>query len=692
MVPVSSRGVSWALGALVALAYATVLVGGQTFADAGWLTAVAPARLAAADAVAAGQVPGWWHEAGFGVPLLAEPGHGAAYPPIWLAAGPAALDAIAIAHLWLLALGTAALAGRLGADPAGRLLAGAAVALSATAAGALITGHLFALAWSPLAAERAFALAEARDRRSRIRRALAVAGCVAAAALGGAPAIVAGTIATVIAVGLARGRGPGGAWTAAAAAAGVAVAAIQLAPALLHELAGHAAGAPRSRPAIRLVELLAPGTTAVHGATLGGGAAVLALAVLARSRWLVVPLALAAAAAAGALPLALAWVWLGALAGAGLSALTREPPWRATRRWALAVAGVLVVAAIAVALARNPIAAAVDRAGLDGPALVEPALVHAGVAAAFAVVAIALTIAAAYRRQPALAALAALVALVEVALAGRAAVPRIARPDRPGLVAPLAAEVPTRVLRHPRPTRLTDDLARAAGASAARHGVAAVPGRDPARLAAEDRLVTATAASAARLLDRYAIDRAIVPASIVTAAGLRELARHGDHALVASDARRPPAFWVSRWRHVPDDVAVAALVPPPGRPAEPAGTVLLAGAGPPGGGDELAAPRPCRLERAGVNRVVLGCEVTAPGRAVLLDAWAPGWSATVDGRPARVERADLITRAVPVAAGDRTIVLSYRPPGLALGAAITLLALINAALLAWLTRRGGRWT
>ena len=79
--------------------------------------------------------------------------------------------------------------------------------------------------------------------------------------------------------------------------------------------------------------------------------------------------------------------------------------------------------------------------------------------------------------------------------------------------------------------------------------------------------------------------------------------------------------------------------------------------------------------------------VTARGYAVVLDAWAPGWSATVDGRDATVARADLIARAVRVEPGARHIVFRYRPPGLLVGAAISALALLNAALLLVLARR-----
>ena len=704
----TSRGLAWTLGALIALAYASVLIGGETFADPTWLGQVAPARHAAGDAITRGELPAWWHEAGLGAPLLAEGTHGALYAPTWLAAlSSAALDAIALAHLWLLAIGTALLAGRLGADAPGRLLAGAAAALAAVTGGALVGGALFSLAWAPLAAERAFALAGATERNTRIRAALAVTACLTAAALGGAPPVADGSIATVIVVGAVVGFGTaprrgwpgavrGAAWCAAAAAGSVALAAVQIAPALLHDASGHAVGPARVTPGIGLVELLAPGAAGATGALLGGGAAVIALASLARSRWLAWPIALVAGAAAGVVPAALAWVWLAALAGAGLTALTREPPARPTWISAATTVGAMAAALAACAALRNSIARTVDqtsgRAG-DGAELVEHAITRGGVAVGFAAATVALALVAAHRRQAALTAGAALLALVEIVLAGRAALPRRPRHEPPALLAALEDIAPARVFRNVA-TRVRDDgpravtdaaLAHAAGASASPIGIAAVPGRDPGRLAIEDRLPAATASVAARYLDRYSVPYAIVPSSVVIAAGLREVATSGDDALVAVEPRRPRAFWASRWRHVDDAAALDALAPPPGRTAEPLGTVLVAGAGD-AGGDDKAAPRPCALARPADAVARLTCDVTAPGYAVLLDAWAPGWSATVDGRAVTVERADLVARAVRVAPGDRAIVFRYTPPGLWLGAAISALALLNAALLFWLSR------
>ena len=758
----------WALGALVALAYTSVLAGGETFAHLGWLGEVTPARYAAGDAIAGGRVPGWWSEAGFGVALLAEPQHGALYPPAWLAAlGGRALDVVAILHLWLLAAGTAALSRRLGADTAGGLLAGAAVALSAMAAGALVGGALFTLAWAPLAADRAFALARAvtgpaaradadgargdvrggtgadgvrgnevagsvadgarggwfvAQRARRVRLALEVAGCLTACALGGMPVLSDAAIGTVLVAGLARGGWRALAWCGAAVVASLLLAAIQIAPALILAAGGHTAGVAWDAPGVALFELAAPGVSGAHGALYGGGAAVVALALCTRSRWLAVPAVLVLASLARPPIAALAWAWIAALAGAGLGVVTREPPSRTTIVPPAVVLGVLATLLIALAAARYPLAAAVDRAGLDGAAVIEHAQWRGVIALGFAAAALALAIAAAHRRDGALIAVAALVALAEVAIAGRTALPRRPRDAAdPPLVEALARAAPTRVLRNIAPVRGEHDergerdatpggrgerdatprgrgeraqmtldaaIAHAAAATMAPRGVAAVPGTDPARLALEDRLPAATASVASRMLDRYAIEHALVPATVVTAADVTQLAQDRDEALVATAPRRPRGFWVSRWAHASDDEVLAAFAPPPGQAAAPLGTVFPAGRGD-SGGDMLAAPRPCTVARPHAGEVRLTCDVTAPGYAVLLDAWAPGWTATVDGRDVAVERADLIARAVRVGPGARVIVFRYTPPGFWLGAAVSALALLNAGLLVWLTRRRG---
>jgi uncharacterized membrane protein YfhO len=67
----------------------------------------------------------------------------------------------------------------------------------------------------------------------------------------------------------------------------------------------------------------------------------------------------------------------------------------------------------------------------------------------------------------------------------------------------------------------------------------------------------------------------------------------------------------------------------------------------------------------------------------LLDAYAPGWSATVDGKSAPIERVDLLARAVWIDEGRHRIEMTYRTPGLRLGSAVAALAWLNL-LVGWL--------
>ncbi len=74
--------------------------------------------------------------------------------------------------------------------------------------------------------------------------------------------------------------------------------------------------------------------------------------------------------------------------------------------------------------------------------------------------------------------------------------------------------------------------------------------------------------------------------------------------------------------------------------------------------------------------------IDAPGYLVSRNAFARGWRARVDGTPTPVLRANGKHRAVPVAAGHHQIVLTYSPPGLRVGIAVTVLAVL-ATLALW---------
>ena len=104
------------------------------------------------------------------------------------------------------------------------------------------------------------------------------------------------------------------------------------------------------------------------------------------------------------------------------------------------------------------------------------------------------------------------------------------------------------------------------------------------------------------------------------------------------------------------------------------------------------APRPptagfagrCRIRELRSDRVVLEAELSGPGFVVLLDTYDPGWTATVDGRPAPVLRANVAFRAVAVPGGAHTVELRYRPRAVVAGTAISLAGLLlGGAALAW---------
>jgi hypothetical protein len=105
-----------------------------------------------------------------------------------------------------------------------------------------------------------------------------------------------------------------------------------------------------------------------------------------------------------------------------------------------------------------------------------------------------------------------------------------------------------------------------------------------------------------------------------------------------------------------------------------------------GGAAQVAPPGfrgVVRLVEFRPDRVLLEAELSHPGFVVLVDAFAPGWRATVDEAAAATLRANAIFRAVPVPRGRHRIELSYRPPSVVAGlsiSAVAVLALLMAAL------------
>ena len=70
------------------------------------------------------------------------------------------------------------------------------------------------------------------------------------------------------------------------------------------------------------------------------------------------------------------------------------------------------------------------------------------------------------------------------------------------------------------------------------------------------------------------------------------------------------------------------------------------------------------------QRVVLKAVLNQPGLVILADTYYPGWSLTIDGRPAPIYRANRVMRGAAVPAGKHTLVYTFEPQSFSWGAII----------------------
>jgi hypothetical protein len=138
----------------------------------------------------------------------------------------------------------------------------------------------------------------------------------------------------------------------------------------------------------------------------------------------------------------------------------------------------------------------------------------------------------------------------------------------------------------------------------------------------------------------------------------------------------PRAYVVHRTRVIDDDQAALAAMADPA--FDPAQMAILAS------GQEIdAAPRAApqvTVTAYAPEVIALRASLQAPGYLVLSDAWYPGWKATVDGKPAAIERANVHFRAVYLGAGTHTVRFTYRPASYFAGLGISLATLVGLGI------------
>lgn len=709
--PTIALGLVLAISVLVI--HARVVLGGKTWDDVAYHTEIAPPRLAAAEAIAAGELPGWWEASGLGVPLLGEPSHGAAYPLAWIATTPHALDLLWILHVLWLALGVALWSRRLGASELTSVLAGVIVAASGIVGSAAIRGVLPALAHVPWVAWAALGLRKADTARSRVRATAALAAALGMIGLAGHLAILVDASALALLVGWRRGRLGA---LATGVGAGVAIAMVQWIPALLVIADGAGAEVGALRPS-RLVELIAPGSFGAGSsdravAQIAGehpawpslyiGAPLLALALVARGSrrttgYVVALVALTAVAGRGGWP-----AWLGApelhlalvvLVAAAHASLGLDALLAGQRRALLALGGGALATAVAtgalVVLGARVGAPALDRAVIDG---------------VLAVLCIAGAVAVAWRTRlrfvtaalvvaPTVGALGATAPLIDRSIVETTPMWADAASTVPTEGAPRRVYRPLSLFEDESPTSVTDAIATLVGTSAARHGLGSARSEDPARPPIHDAVWLAASSVGGALLERYAISIAILPIAMVDGRKLAELARRASWSLVRYPTA-PAAAIVTEWIWLPDDAtAIARLFPPGVGRGLPAGLVVLRGRGA-DHQDEPAEPEPCTVTRWSRGVIDLTCVANAPAYAVVSSTSAPGWTVHVAGVDTPWVTADVLRRAVEIPAGASVVSWRYEPPGLLGGVVVGLagvLAVVGYAVaVSLLTRRRTR--
>jgi hypothetical protein len=184
------------------------------------------------------------------------------------------------------------------------------------------------------------------------------------------------------------------------------------------------------------------------------------------------------------------------------------------------------------------------------------------------------------------------------------------------------------------------------------------------------------------ILDLLGVRSVVSPPGLV-APGRQALSGH--LSIFDETSALPPAFLAGCWA-VRSDAAAGGMLKSM-TDSDLHSTAVVA---PGPGARHLGASRTsCRagptatLGRYQPEEVTVSVPASPGGILVLSDGWDPGWTATVDGRPAPVLRVDEALRGVAVGPGAHRVEFRYQPHWPLEGLAATLLTIV--IITAWLT-------
>lgn len=169
---------------------------------------------------------------------------------------------------------------------------------------------------------------------------------------------------------------------------------------------------------------------------------------------------------------------------------------------------------------------------------------------------------------------------------------------------------------------------------------------------------------------------------------VQELERRGTLAVYENRQALPRAFYVPRVKVISDPAALLERLASGGHRPRRVGLLEEApvdgflGRGAQGTGSaEIIASRGEELE--------VRVQASAEGFLFVADQYDPGWTATVDGAPTVIHRANYAFRVVRVPEGDSTVEFRFRPPRLRAGIWISALTVVGLLLYAGLSARRG---
>jgi hypothetical protein len=212
-------------------------------------------------------------------------------------------------------------------------------------------------------------------------------------------------------------------------------------------------------------------------------------------------------------------------------------------------------------------------------------------------------------------------------------------------------------------------------------GVATVPGYDAAIPAAFDGIWESGLAEGQSVLRLFGVRYAVLPVDDPRdpkerRTGIEPMLDPLPGTRLYRVPGALPRVFLAGQAQVADDAAALRSILDPAIVAGSTAWLAPASGVQPLVGPAGSPPGTCVLDSYSNNRLQASCQVERPALAVFVEQYEKGWSATLDGHPAPILRANLIMRAVAVGPGSHRIAMEFRTPGLRVGALVTLLSLL----------------